>query len=213
MHFVLDEAASLGNLSQIDDAVDKFRGYGVRLMFVYQSLGQLRKCFPEGQEQTLLSNVTQVYFGVNDQQTADYVSARLGEETIVVKSGGTSRSRSRQYSEGNGNGSYSTSWNTNDNWQQQARKLLKSEEVTALSPRTAITFAPGVPPICTQLTRYYEGRPDSFWRQQARGLRATYLATIMLAATVVAAKSVAENYQYRLEHPPRVRAVPNGRFR
>ena len=46
---------------------------------IYQSLGQLKKCFPDGQDQTLLSNTTQVFFGVNDQQTAEYVSARLGK--------------------------------------------------------------------------------------------------------------------------------------
>jgi len=78
VHFVLDEAASLGHMEALDDAVDKYRGYGVRLQFYYQSLGQLKKCFPDGQEQTLLSNVSQVFFGVNDLGTAEYVSNRLG---------------------------------------------------------------------------------------------------------------------------------------
>ena len=32
---------------------------------IYQSVSQLKKCFPEGQEQTLLSNVSQVFFGIN----------------------------------------------------------------------------------------------------------------------------------------------------
>ena len=56
VHFLLDEAASLGHMEAVDDAVDKYRGYGVRLQFFYQSLGQLKQCFPEGQDQTLLSN-------------------------------------------------------------------------------------------------------------------------------------------------------------
>ena len=43
VHFILDEAASLGHLEAIEDAVDKYRGYGVRLQFYYQSLGQLKK--------------------------------------------------------------------------------------------------------------------------------------------------------------------------
>jgi type IV secretion system protein VirD4 len=70
VHLVLDEAASLGHLESLDDAVDKYRGYGLRLIFIFQSLGQLKKCFPEGQEQTLLSNVTQVYFGVKPGKDA-----------------------------------------------------------------------------------------------------------------------------------------------
>lgn len=158
VHFILDEATSLGHLDAVDDAVDKYRGYGVRLQLYFQSLGQLRKCFPEGQDQTLLSNTSQVFFGVNDNATAEYVSNRLGEATIIVDSGGTSRGTSHQTSCGAQQSSTSWSENTSWNWQQQARRLLKPDEVMVLSPRTAITFAPGVPPIRTALLRYYEER-------------------------------------------------------
>ena len=156
VQFVLDEAASLGHLEQIDDALDKYRAYGVRLTLVYQSIGQLKKCFPNGQDQTLLSNASQIFFGVNDP-TADYVSQRLGEETILVESGSTNWTNSVQYGEKNQK-SHSRSKSTNASWQQQGRKLLKPEEVMALDDRTAITFTRGVPPICTRLTRYYERR-------------------------------------------------------
>ena len=158
VHFILDEAASLGHMDALDDAVDKFRGYGIRLQLYYQSLGQLKKCWPEGQEQTLLSNTTQVFFGTNDNDTAKYVSDRLGEATIIVDSGGTSSGQSHQVSEQNGQGSTSYSWNTSSNWQQQARRLLKPEEVMALPERTAITFAPKIPPVATTLVRYFEER-------------------------------------------------------
>jgi type IV secretion system protein VirD4 len=126
-------------------------------------MGQLKKSWPNGQDQTLLSNTTQVFFGVNDQAigpsggTADYVSARLGEATIIVDSGGSSSSKSRSTS-GDPRQGASTSYShtTNKNWQQQARKLLKPEEVVALPPTTAITFTPGVRPIITTLLRYFE---------------------------------------------------------
>ena len=186
MHFLIDEAATLGHLQQLDDAVDKYRGYGVRLIFMYQSLGQLKKCFPEGQDQTLLSNVTQVFFGVNDPQTAEYVSSRLGDATIIVESGGTSRGNSSQKSGGPFGRSYGRSWNANSNWQQHGRKLLKPEEVMNLPPRMAITFAAGVPPIRTWLTRYYEGRPDSFLRQQALGLKSCICALALGGAVFFA---------------------------
>ena len=142
-------------MESLDDAVDKYRSYGVRLQFYYQSLGQLKKCFPDGQDQTLLSNVSQVFFGVNDLPTAEYVSNRLGESTIVVSSGGTSTGTSHQQS-GKGEGGTTTSKNASENWSQMGRKLLKPEEVLSLDNRTAITFTPGVPPIWTTLVRYYE---------------------------------------------------------
>ena len=42
----MDEAASLGHMEALDDAVDKFRGYGVRLQFYFQSVSQLQEVFP-----------------------------------------------------------------------------------------------------------------------------------------------------------------------
>ena len=124
VHFVLDEAASLGQLDAIEDAVDKYRGYGIRMQFYFQSLGQLQKCFPRGQDQTLLSNCAQVFMAVNDNQSADYISTRLGEQTIIVQSGGTSSSSSHTSNSGahpSDSSGYTTT--TNSNWQQQARKL------------------------------------------------------------------------------------------
>ena len=185
IHFVLDEAASLGHLACLDDAVDKYRGYGVRLQFYYQSLGQLKTCWPEGQDQTLLSNTTTVYFGVNDIQTAEQVSARLGEETIIVQSGGTSTGRSRQTADYGTQGSTSCSVNSNDNWAQHNRKLLKPEEVLALDERTAITFTPGLPPIWTTLERYYENQKPR-WKWLGRA-KVFFMCLVLFVMTVVVA--------------------------
>jgi type IV secretion system protein VirD4 len=156
IHFVCDEAgSSLGKMDQLLTALTVGRSAGIRLQLYYQDLGQLQKCWPDGGDQTLLANCSTLWFGTNEQKTAEYLSARLGDETIIVTSGGTSSSVSRSPSQqGGGNCSYSTS--TNDNWQQLGRRLLKPEEVIGLDPRLALAFTPGVPPICTQLVRYYE---------------------------------------------------------
>ena len=166
VQFLLDEAASLGHMDVLGDALDKFRGYGVRMVLMYQSIGQLKKCWPEGADQTLLSNVTQVFFGVNDYPTAQYVSDRLGEETIQVDSGGSNSGGSTQSSSSDPNSSRGSSWGNSDNWSQAARRLLKPEEVLALHKDLAITFAPGLPPIITVLLKYYRerlGMPPSRW--------------------------------------------------
>lgn len=182
VQFILDEAASLGPMTAIDDAVDKYRGYGVRLLFLYQSLGQLKKCFPEGQEQTLLTNVTQVFFGVNDPQTAEYVSSRLGDATIVTESGGTNRGYSTQQSHQGETTSYSSG--SSNNWQYMGRRLLKPEEVATLDERTAITISPGLPPIATRLVRYYE---KNFKKLDGPGPVATtfQVACLVLTVTVI----------------------------
>jgi len=85
----------------------------------------------------------------------------------VVRSGGTSTGTSQQYSEKSNSSGKSS--NANDNWAQQGRKLLKSEEVLALSDWTVITFTPGVPPIWTNRIRYFEepnlGRQPGLWNR------------------------------------------------
>jgi type IV secretion system protein VirD4 len=156
IHFVCDEAgSSLGKMDQLSTALTVGRSAMIRLQLYFQDLGQLKKCWPDGADQTLLANTTQVFFGVNDQQTAEYVSNRLGEETIVVADWGESQSWSDQPG-GQGGRSTSYSRSRNLNHKQVGRKLLKPEEVAGLDPRVAITFTPGVPPIWTWLTRYYE---------------------------------------------------------
>jgi type IV secretion system protein VirD4 len=163
VHFVLDESASLGVMDSIEDLVDKFRKYGCRAQFYYQSAGQLAKCWPRDQGQTLLSSSAKVYFGVSDFQTAQVVSAMLGKETIVVEGGGSGRSGGSNtgWSQGGQGTSYSggsnNGWNSNESWQQAPRELLKPEEILGLPPLIAITFpGGGVPPVCTRLVRYFE---------------------------------------------------------
>src|SRR5262245_49886439 len=145
VHFLIDEAASLGaNMGCIEDAIDKYRGYGIRLQLYYQSPAQLKKCFPNGQDQTLLANCSQVYFGINDS-SAEAVSQRLGDQTVIVESGGQGSSHSNQSSQGSSS-QQSTGWSNsrNANWSQIARRLLKPEELLAMNERIAVTFVPGM---------------------------------------------------------------------
>ncbi len=158
VHYVLGEAASLGHMSCLDDAVDKYRAYGVRLQFYYQSLGQLRTCWPDGRDLTLLSNTTRIFTGANDKETAEFVSARLGERTQVVAGGGTSRGSSWQTAPQGGE-TRSGNAGSNDGWQLNGRKLLLPDEVVRLHPRAAICFHGHLPPIATWTLRAYE-RPS-----------------------------------------------------
>jgi type IV secretion system protein VirD4 len=179
--FVCDEAKCLGALPQIADALDKYRGYGIRLLLIYQSMGQLQEVWPKGADQTLLSNTDQVFFAVNDNDTAEYVSKRLGEETISVASGGTNAGGSYQTSTDKPGVSNSTSWGRNDGWNQVGRALLKPAEVQALSQDVAISFVAGKPPIWTRLVRYYEGGfvPTTWTRIRAG------LSTLLRTAVIV----------------------------
>ncbi|HEY4364936.1 MAG TPA: type IV secretory system conjugative DNA transfer family protein [Bryobacteraceae bacterium] len=210
VQFILDEASQLGPMPAVDSAVGVGRGYGVRLIFIFQSLGQLRRCFPDGQDQTLLSNVTQIYFATNDNATAEYVSTRLGEETIVLRSGGTSRGTSWQSNDGSSPGrSRGGSFGENDNWQLHARRLMKPEEVLALPQRTAITLVPGQPPIRTRLLRHYEDRAALALAARGRRPRGSVIAllrtTFWFATLLTGAALLTEKF---FETNPKSSALP-----
>ena len=196
VHFVLDEAAALGHMQQLDDAVDKYRGYGVRLQFYYQSLGQLKKCWPGDQGQTLLSNATKVFFGTTELQSAQFISQSLGAGTILVASGGSSDGWQSSTSSGASSSSTSSTYsrNSNRNWQQQKRELLQPDEVMNLSPRTAITLTPGLRPILTTLIRYFE-EPQLFrrpgWTQRVTAACRTFIASAVLLAIAIAGAAAA----------------------
>lgn len=192
VQFLLDEASSLGKMETINDALVMGRGYGIRMSLIYQSVGQLKECWGEnGGDQKLLSNVAQIFFAVNDNDTAKYVSERLGEHTISVESGGSSAGGNSSFTSGSTPSSTSgSSWNSNDNWSQIARKLLKSEEVMALDRQIAITFVPGVAPVWTKLIRYYEEtfKEGKFWKWARMSLAtAVFLSLSVLLAIVTTA--------------------------
>jgi type IV secretion system protein VirD4 len=181
VHFILDEAASLGaNMSCIDDAIDKYRGYGVRLQLYLQSMGQLKAMFPKDAGQTCLANMAaQIFMGVSDPETAKFCSERLGEETVIVESGGTGSGSSSQ-SGHMGHSHYGRSSNASDNWSQVGRPLLRAEEIMRLDERIALTFIQGLPGICTRLERYFEKgsiRPRRFQRLT------TFIWTALIFAT------------------------------
>jgi len=71
IHFVCDEAgSSLGKMEQLSTALTVGRSAQIRLQLYYQDLGQLKKCWPEGGDQTLLANCSTIWFGVNENATA-----------------------------------------------------------------------------------------------------------------------------------------------
>lgn len=188
VHFILDEAATLGHMQQLDDAVDKYRGYGIKLQFYYQSQGQLKTCWPKDQGQTLLSNTTQIFFGVNDFQAAEAVSKRLGNQTILVEGWGGNRGWGRNQSTssgGHGSQSYGTSQSggSSSDHKQQTRELLKPDEVLTLDPRVAIILTPGVRPIWSRLLRYYEEKElfrNNWWKQTFAAVKIFLRAAALL---------------------------------
>lgn len=133
--FLLDEVARLGYLRILETARDAGRKYGISLVLLFQSIGQMREAYG-GRDATSkwFESASWVSFAaINDPETADYISRRCGNTTVEVdqlsrssQMSGTSRTRSKQLA---------------------ARPLILSEEVLRMRGDEQIIFTAGNAPL------------------------------------------------------------------
>jgi type IV secretion system protein VirD4 len=119
--FMLDEVDLLGYMRLLEEARDRGRKYGVTLMLMYQSVGQLEKHFgKEGAKSWLEGSAFASYAAIKSMDTAKEVSAACGEMTIEVT--GRSKSAGALGGSGSARASQSTSL--------QRRPLIYPAEIT-----------------------------------------------------------------------------------
>jgi type IV secretion system protein VirD4 len=80
--FVLDEFLALEDATELIDAIRTHAGAGVRLWFILQDLGALKKTYGDGGE-AVFNTALKVWFGTNDHLTAERLSKELGTATVA----------------------------------------------------------------------------------------------------------------------------------
>lgn len=133
--FLLDEVARLGYLRILETARDAGRKYGISLVLLFQSIGQMREAYG-GRDATSkwFESASWVSFAaINDPDTADYISRRCGNTTVEVdqlsrssQMSGSSRTRSKHLT---------------------ARPLILPEEVLLMRADEQIVFTAGNAPL------------------------------------------------------------------
>ena len=103
--FLLDEVARLGFMRILETARDAGRKYGITLLMIYQSIGQMRETYG-GRDATSkwFESASWISFSaINDPETAEYISRRCGTTTVEIdqvsrsfQARGSSRTRSKQ---------------------------------------------------------------------------------------------------------------------
>ena len=133
--FLLDEVARLGYMRILETARDAGRKYGITLIMVYQSIGQMRETYGgrDAASKWFESASWISFAAINDPDTADYISKRCGMTTVEIdqvsrsfQSKGTSRTRSKQLA---------------------ARPLIQPHEVLRMRADEQIVFTAGNPPL------------------------------------------------------------------
>ena len=133
--FLLDEVARLGYMRVLETARDAGRKYGVTLVMIYQSIGQMRETYGgrDAASKWFESASWISFAAINDPDTADYISRRCGMTTVEIdhvshsfQSKGSSRTRSKQLA---------------------ARPLIQPHEVLQMRADEQIVFTAGNPPL------------------------------------------------------------------
>lgn len=112
---MLDEFASMERMRRIETAAADIAGAGVKLFFVVQTLAQLEAVYEKNWETFASCADTHIYYGFNDNFTAEYVSKRLGEVEIIRTTRSQSEANNTTVTDGKSKGgSSSTAENTSD---------------------------------------------------------------------------------------------------
>lgn len=75
---LLEEFPVIGYLRPLEAAAGQIAGYGVKLFTVLQDLTQLQRHYDKGWETFVGNSGLQIFFGMSDMTTLDYVSRKLG---------------------------------------------------------------------------------------------------------------------------------------
>ena len=150
--FMLDEMAQLGTLDCLKQAVSLLAGYGMTLWMVWQDLAQIKSLYKDCWSTFLANAKVQQFFGINDHDTAEYVSKMLGKATIPVETvSGTNSSSGKMTEIFNTNTSGTTRTHA-----EKERELLMPDEVRRLDRETTLLFVQGCPPIVSKRITYFK---------------------------------------------------------
>lgn len=141
---ILDEFRSLGKLQIVVDAIAFLRGYGVRLLPIFQSPSQVREVYGEDAAKNFFQNhAVRICYTPADMDVATEISREMGNFTVNVRStsrsGGMSQARSRSVS-----------------FSEQSRALMLPQEVKNITQDEELVFARGCPPIKATKIRWYQ---------------------------------------------------------
>jgi type IV secretory pathway TraG/TraD family ATPase VirD4 len=164
--FLLDEMASLGRLSMVEQAYGLMAGFGMQLWGIVQDLSQLERIYGDGW-QTFISNSGVIqYFGSRDKTTAEYFSTLCGVTTIRIMSltyalgsvFGTA------FSSSYGPGGTTTTSGSNESEShthtigsnESQRQLAYPDELMVLKNNDQIIFVENLDPIRSTKIRWYQ---------------------------------------------------------
>lgn len=139
--FLLDEFAALGRLEAVERAMGLMAGYGLQLWPILQDMSQLKDLYG-ARANTFVANAGVLQtFGVNDFETARWLSQMIGRETTGY--------RTESHKPGD---VPSTSYSVT------ARDLMTPDEIMQIDPSVQLLRVQGKPVMIARKLRYFADR-------------------------------------------------------
>jgi type IV secretion system protein VirD4 len=130
--FLIDEMPALGHLGPLEDAFGLVRGYNVQIAGICQDLAQLKALYNERWESFLANAGVVQGFAPNDLTTADWMSRRAGQTTLIASN------TSENVTPATGQRNEGTSWN------QISRALYLPHELMGFAEGTGLFWLAGM---------------------------------------------------------------------
>ena len=136
--FLLDEFAALGRLEAVEPAMGLMAGYGLQLWPILQDMSQLKDLYGDRANTFIANAGVQQVFGVNDFETAKWLSQMIGQETTGFQTD-----------------SYKPGDNPSFSNNLTGRDLLTPDEIMQMPPELLLLRVQGQPSALAQKLRYY----------------------------------------------------------
>ena len=138
---LVEEAFVLGHLAELENACSILRGYGSRLVTVFQSLQQIRKLYPETWELFGLGAV--LGFRPGDVETGRWMVEKAGKVTVPVLSAADP--------------SGINDADVRPSWQQKERDRVSLQKMFGMPPGKALVWLPNEEiPRVARIKGYFE---------------------------------------------------------
>jgi len=122
--FFIDEFANIGRIPNIDKALATYRSRNMGICIMLQALAQLKAMYKDDWASIVNNCATLLFLGGDEKETTEYLSKRIGKQTINI--------RNRTKSKGRNGGSESHN--------KMARDLLTPDEIGRLEGDECLVF-------------------------------------------------------------------------
>jgi len=179
VQLLLDEAASLAEMTSLDNCIHFGRGFGLRSMLLFQSASQVERCFPESKRADFNATVARVFCSSDDLVTAKEVSESMGQTTVMglTQQSGINDGHTGSTGIHDQTTNVSCGSSSSNSFAETGRALMTPAEVMRLPRHLAIALLPGMPPALLEKMPYY--------RRAGRGAVVRLLGVLFDVAFVI----------------------------